>query len=115
MSNVVRLIPRTDTTTAAERPGAPAPVGRAVYTVKEVAHMLSLSLGGTYALIRTGEIPAIKLGGRWAVPKRRFHTWLDNLPEDTEGIDPNPDPVRIAEINAEVRHAILNHRQRHGA
>lgn len=39
--------------------------------------MLSLSLGGTYALVRAGEIPAIKLGGRWVIPKNRFHTWLD--------------------------------------
>lgn len=90
MSNVVRLAPRTDTT-APERPGTPAPVGRAVYTVKEVAHMLSLSLGGTYALVRTGEIPAIKLGGRWAIPKRRFHAWLDNLPDDAGDVVPGAD------------------------
>jgi excisionase family DNA binding protein len=48
--------------------------------------MLSISLGGTYQLCRDGKIPALKLGGRWVVPKIRFHTWLDNLsivdPED---------------------------------
>ena len=42
--------------------------------------MLSISLGGTYQLCRAGMIPALKLGGRWVVPKDRFHTWLDNLP-----------------------------------
>lgn len=52
---------------------------RAVYTVKEVAHMLSLSLGGTYALVRDGTIPSLKMGGRWVIPKRRFHAWLDGL------------------------------------
>ena len=93
MSNVVRLTPRSDTN-ASERPGSPAPVGRAVYTVKEVAQMLSLSLGGTYALVRTGEIPAIKLGGRWAIPKRRFHAWLDN----TEGAKPDTDAARVANV-----------------
>jgi hypothetical protein len=35
---------------------------RAVYTVREVAHLLSLSLGVTYALVRSGEIPARRLG-----------------------------------------------------
>jgi excisionase family DNA binding protein len=56
---------------------------RAVYTVREVAELLSLSLGSTYALIRSGEIPALKLGGRWVVPKKRFHAWLNasNLDE----------------------------------
>ena len=61
---------------------------RAVYTVKEVARMLSLSLGGTYALVRDGTIPAHKMGNRWIVPKRRFHAWLDGLtePPDSEKI-----------------------------
>jgi excisionase family DNA binding protein len=53
---------------------------RAVYSVREVSQMLSISLGGTYQLCRTGMIPALKLGGRWVVPKARFHTWLDKLP-----------------------------------
>lgn len=52
----------------------------AVYSVREVADLLSLSLGGTYQLCRAGEIPAVKLGNRWVIPKRRFHHWLDNLP-----------------------------------
>ena len=52
-----------------------------VYTVKEVSQYLRISLGGTYALIRSGEIPAKKLGGRWVIPKRRFATWLDSCTE----------------------------------
>jgi excisionase family DNA binding protein len=52
--------------------------GGAVYTVKEVSQHLRISLGGTYALIRSGEIPAKKLGGRWVIPKRRFAAWLDS-------------------------------------
>ena len=55
---------------------------RAVYTVPEVAAMLSLSLGGTYALLRSGDIPGLKLGGRWVVPKRRFHAWLNSANAD---------------------------------
>ncbi|MGH3341417.1 MAG: helix-turn-helix domain-containing protein [Carbonactinosporaceae bacterium] len=60
---------------------------RAVYTVAEVAELLSLSLGSTYTLVRLGEIPALKLGGRWVIPKRRFHSWLDELPE------PSPEDI----------------------
>jgi len=55
---------------------------RAVYTVHEVADLLSLSLGGTYALLRSGAIPARKLGGRWVIPKERFHKWLNSTTED---------------------------------
>jgi excisionase family DNA binding protein len=58
-------------------PAQPKP---AVYNIREVSQMLSISLGGTYQLCRDGKIPALKLGGRWVVPKARFHTWLDNLP-----------------------------------
>ena len=51
--------------------------GRAVYTVTEVACLLSLSRGGTYELVRQGVIPAVRLGRRWVIPKTRFHAWLD--------------------------------------
>lgn len=54
---------------------------RAVYSVREVARLLSLSLGSTYALVREGEIPARKLGGRWVIPKKRFHDWLNEVTE----------------------------------
>lgn len=43
---------------------------RVVYTVREVSRMLSLSLSGTYVLVREGDIPARRLGGRWVIPKR---------------------------------------------
>ena len=62
-----------------ETPGDVMQLGKgAVYTVKEVSQYLRISLGGTYALIRSGEIPAKKLGGRWVIPKRRFAAWLDS-------------------------------------
>lgn len=48
-----------------------------VYTVAEVAELLALSLGGTYALVRDGTIPAVRMGGRWLIPKRKFHAWLE--------------------------------------
>ncbi|MGN9807315.1 helix-turn-helix domain-containing protein [Micromonospora sp. L32] len=58
---------------------------RAVYSVREVARLLSLSLGSTYALVREGEIPARKLGGRWVIPKKRFHDWLNEATDQADG------------------------------
>lgn len=60
----------------------PVKPDRAVYTVAEVAELLGLSLGGTYAMVRAGEIHAKKMRGRWVVPKRRFHAWLDGQVAD---------------------------------
>jgi excisionase family DNA binding protein len=84
---LVPLPTRPDAAKAPERarPATVIPIqeSRAVYSVKETAYQLSLSLGSTYKLIRSGEIPAIKLGGRWVVPKKRLHTWIDNLPTAT--------------------------------
>jgi excisionase family DNA binding protein len=58
---------------------------RAVYTVVEVAQLLSLSRGTAYSLVREGTIPALRLGGRWVIPRARFHTWLDSLTDDKIG------------------------------
>ena len=56
------------------------------YTVKEVADLLRLSLGGTYQAIRAGEIPAKRVCGRWIIPARLFQAWLDTQDNDpTEG------------------------------
>jgi excisionase family DNA binding protein len=83
-TKVVPFAPRTRTGVLRATPLGPN--DRAVYTVKEVSLLLRISLGGTYALVRDGENPAIKLGSRWVIPKKRFHAWLDdataNEPEE---------------------------------
>ncbi|MFY1685976.1 helix-turn-helix domain-containing protein [Micromonospora sp. WMMD730] len=116
MSNVVNFTPRDTTATgpaSVAHNGESAPIGRMVYTVKEVAHMLSLNLGGTYALIRSGDIPAIKLGGRWAIPRRRFHEWLESCRVDPQ-TDPHPSPADVETARAEVAAAIQTRAHRHG-
>jgi excisionase family DNA binding protein len=81
MGNLIALTPRArNEDSAPDRPLT----GRAVYTVVEVAKLLSLSRGSAYALVRDGTIPALRLGGRWVVPRARFHAWLDSL---TDGGD----------------------------
>ncbi len=96
-SNVIPLTPRSQRATPARQAARPAAADRdetppatvvpmrdrAVYTVTEVAELLSLSRGSAYTLVRSGDIPAVRLGGRWVIPRRRFHTWLDNLPDAT--------------------------------
>ena len=74
MSNV---IPLTDADTKATASAHPPAGTAATYTVKEIAGLLRLSLGGTYQAIRAGEIPAKRIRGRWVVPVHRFHAWLD--------------------------------------
>ncbi|MDT5044083.1 MAG: hypothetical protein QOE51_5068 [Actinoplanes sp.] len=97
-ATVIPFTPRPRTETGTPDPataGDVLPFGSsAVYTVKEVSQYLRLSLGGTYALIRSGEIPAMKLGGRWVIPRRRFTTWLDSCAHEL--VEPTTGPSRQA-------------------
>ncbi|MFG1954338.1 helix-turn-helix domain-containing protein [Micromonospora sp. NPDC048830] len=68
---VVRLVPRATGSV----------IEPVTYTVQEVAKLLGISLGSTYALVRDGTIPATRLGGRWLIPRARFHAWLDGINE----------------------------------
>ena len=82
-------------TVVALRPTTPAKTSlkhrrdaeRAVYTVREVADLLGLSLGSTYTLVRLGEIPARQLGQRWVIGKKAFHAWLDDQTDDPHPTD----------------------------
>lgn len=82
MGNVIALVSR-----AHEQDSAPGKqlAERAVYTVPEVAQLLSLSRGTAYALVRDGTIPALRLGGRWVIPRARFYSWLDSLTGEKNG------------------------------
>jgi excisionase family DNA binding protein len=52
-----------------------------IYTVREAAVLLGISAGLAYDLVRDGQIPARRLGRRWAIPRARFHDWLNNQAE----------------------------------
>ena len=56
---------------------------RQAFTVAEVARMLGLGKTLVYRMVRTGEIPGIKCGGRWIVPNCRYKKWL-NPDEDVD-------------------------------
>ena len=50
---------------------------RRAYTPEEVARMLRLHLNSVYSLLKSGEIPGLRAGHKWLIPKRRFDAWLD--------------------------------------
>ena len=50
----------------------------AVYTVPEAARRIGRSVGTTYELLRSGEIPAFRLGSRWTIPRSTFDDWLNS-------------------------------------
>jgi excisionase family DNA binding protein len=63
---------------------------RVTYTVTEVATLLGISRANTYVLLKSGEIPARRLGSRWIIPRHRFHEWLD-----TQGFDSPVDHLTV--------------------
>lgn len=55
------------------------------FTLDQVAAYLAVSKPQAYALVRSGELPAIKLGGRgvWRVDRRQLETYIERLHEET--------------------------------
>lgn len=72
MSDVIHLNSRRS-----DPEGDDVPPTRVTYTVTEVAILLGISRANTYLLLKSGEIPARRLGSRWIIPRHRFHDWLD--------------------------------------
>ena len=54
-------------------------------TLEDVAIYLSVSVPQVYALVRSGALPAVKIGGRgiWRVDRHKLDEYLDRLEEDT--------------------------------
>jgi excisionase family DNA binding protein len=53
--------------------------------LEDVAIYLNVSVAQAYALVRSGELPAIKVGGRgqWRIDKRQLETYIERLHEET--------------------------------
>ena len=87
MSNVIDidawLRPPSTSGEPDDEPAYELDADRFVYTLAEIAQLLSRSRGGTYELVRQGVIPAVRLGRRWVIPKIRFHAWLDERADGT--------------------------------
>ena len=47
------------------------------YTVDDVAALLGIARGKAYEYVRSGDIPSIRMGKRYLIPRERFHAWLN--------------------------------------
>ncbi len=56
------------------------------FTLEDVATYLNVSIPQVYALVRSRELPAIKIGGRgvWRVGKRQLEAYVERLMKETE-------------------------------
>jgi excisionase family DNA binding protein len=54
-------------------------------TLSDVAEILNISASQTYALVRNGELPAIKIGGRgqWRVERTQLEAYIKRLYSET--------------------------------
>lgn len=54
-------------------------------TLADVAETLNISASQTYALVRSGELPAIKIGGRgqWRVESGALEAYISRMYEQT--------------------------------
>ncbi len=68
-----------------QEPGA-APIEPAFLTLEDVARYLSVSVPQVYALVRSGDLPAIKIGGRgvWRVGRTQLDAYVERLHHETE-------------------------------
>jgi excisionase family DNA binding protein len=46
-------------------------------SVEEAARLLGIGRGTAYECVRTGQIPAIRLGGRIVIPRRALHAMVE--------------------------------------
>jgi len=55
------------------------------FTLEQTANYLNVSVPQVYALVRSGELPAIKLGGRgvWRVNRAKLDAYVEQLEEET--------------------------------
>ena len=54
-------------------------------TLADVADILAISASQARAMVRSGELPAIQIGGRgqWRVEKARFEQWVEQRHQET--------------------------------
>lgn len=60
-------------------------VSQRFLTLADVAEILNISATQTYALVRRGDLPAIKIGGRgqWRVEQRALEEYIEQMYAET--------------------------------
>lgn len=56
-----------------------------VYTPHEVSKLLRIRLATVYEMIEDGDIPAIRIGKNYKIPKAQFDTWVSNKIVEQKG------------------------------
>jgi excisionase family DNA binding protein len=56
--------------------------GTRTVTVEQAAKMLGIGRSLCYELVRRGEIPSLKLGGRWVVPIARLEAMIEGAGQE---------------------------------
>ncbi len=82
---VRHVLTREDAAMAKKEEGSsPALVPRYL-KLEDVAAYLSVSVPQVYSLVRAGELPAIKIGGRgvWRVDRHKLDAYLEELEQET--------------------------------
>ena len=72
---------------------APPPPARRFLQLSEVAEVLNASSAQVYALVRSGELPAIKIGGRgqWRVEDSQLEAYIARMYDETRTyVDTHP-------------------------
>lgn len=61
------------------------PAGSRFLQLSDVAEVLNISASQTYALVRSGELPAIKIGGRgqWRVERSQLEEYIQRCYAET--------------------------------
>lgn len=59
--------------------------GERFLTLGDVAEVLNISVSQTYALVRSGQLPAIKVGGRgqWRVERAQLESYIERMYDQT--------------------------------
>ena len=78
-----RSVPRPEAGGAGDRRSEIEP---RFLTLDDVAVYLSVSVPQVYSLVRSGELPAIKIGGRgvWRVDRGQLEAYVERLHEETQ-------------------------------
>ena len=67
---------------------------RLTYTVQEVGELLGISRGSAYNRVRTGEIPALRMGRRLLVTRAELEDLLGAAPPPPRDLAKDRRPVR---------------------
>ena len=54
------------------------------YTVRQTSKALDISLNATYAAVRAGEIPSVRVGRRILIPRAALERWLASAGEASD-------------------------------